>query len=127
MVPGCFLLDDASLCGEAHELRGAVEVQLLENVRAVSLDRGWADTEELGHLPVGMPLRDELEHFTFTRRQPIEWIAESPIGHATDIFVDQMVDDWRAEERATRRDHGHRPDEFRVRGVLQQVTLGASP
>src|SRR5512142_2954434 len=51
------------------QMRLAVELQLLERVRAVGLRRPRADTEAVGDLRARAPLRGEVEHLALAVRQ----------------------------------------------------------
>jgi hypothetical protein len=55
------LRDHATADGVEDDLRGVVQIQLLQDVGSVGLDRGRADGEEVGHLFVGVPFGDELK------------------------------------------------------------------
>jgi hypothetical protein len=64
-------LDEAAPDGVARELDAVAHAELLEHVRAVTLDGLLTDHEGLGDLPVVVSLGDQLDHLQLARGEGI--------------------------------------------------------
>ncbi len=62
------LTDEPLTYSIEDQLSGIVQVQFLQNMTAVRLDRVGADIESGGHFLVGFPLRDKLQDFSLATR-----------------------------------------------------------
>jgi hypothetical protein len=68
-------VENPRLVGEHDRLDAVAEVELLEDVRDVGLDRGVADVELLRDLQVGEAVCDQAEDFQFARGQLVELLG----------------------------------------------------
>src|SRR6266446_1320958 len=120
----CYLLHDPFTDGEADDLGGVVEVELLHDVLAVTLDGVDAEREDAGDLFVGLALGDELQDLALASREPRQRVLGGAAARVAEIAVEQDLRDRRAEVRAAARERLHRLDEVEVLGVLQEIALG---
>src|ERR1051326_1418804 len=77
--PHYSLRDDSLSHGIEDQLRYAVQVQLLQYMRAVGLDGRGADIEDGRRLFIGPPLRDELQDFAFPVRQQVVAVVQTAL------------------------------------------------
>ncbi len=91
----------------------------------MGLDRGLADEERAGDLPVGLARRDEVEHLGFARRQVgiggIGGPSSGRSGGRTDGSGQQPLLDLRVEHGLAGRGGQHGPADLGPGGVLGQV------
>src|SRR5437660_364512 len=81
----------------AGQLDAVAHAELLEDVRAVAIDRLLADHQGLGDLPVGVALGHELDDFGLARRQQVTRLLA--VARSSQVVVDQRGDRARVQER----------------------------
>src|SRR5215217_1544784 len=64
-------LDEAAADGVARQLDAVAHAELLEDVRAVTLDGLLADEQQVGDLLVGVGLGDQLDDLLLARRERV--------------------------------------------------------
>ena len=107
--------DHATTHGVQHDLGGVVHVELLQDVRAVRLDRDRADREQFGNLFVAVSFGDQLEDLPLALGQRVEAIGHAFLGQVPDVVVEHHFGDHGAEERLAGRDGGHAANQTRCR------------
>src|SRR3954447_23762623 len=81
----------------AREIHAIAHLELLEDVRAVAIDRLAADYEHARDLVAGVPLGDELDDLDLARRQRVERLSV-PAPGAIQIVTHQRADGSGVEE-----------------------------
>src|SRR5262245_23851728 len=110
--------DDAAADGVAYELRRAVHVQFLEDVRTVRFDGGGAHRQYVRNFLVAVSLGDQLKDLALAFRQRFEPIDDPLAGEMADVIVAHDVGDRRTEKRFAGRHCFYRANQVGVRGIL---------
>src|SRR4051812_23043377 len=107
-----------------RQLDAVAHAELLEDVRAVRLDRLLADREDLGDLAVRVALRDELHDLLLARGERVldERLARAG---ALGVVADESALGARVEERLAAHRRAARLDEVAVGHGLEDVARGA--
>src|SRR5712671_2662880 len=77
--------------GTNSSLSTVRDTELGEDVHDVDFDCAYTNSQVVGNLPVGLSLREQLQHFTLTGRQP-------PGGQF-------LLDSWIASQALKQSDH----------------------
>src|SRR5437867_1366729 len=86
-------LEDPRLVGEHDCLDAVAEVELLEDVGDVRLDRRLADVELLRDLPVREAAGDQARDISFALTEVIEFLRRRGTGRAGEL-LDHPSRDW---------------------------------
>ena len=71
-------VNDAVTKGEADELAGAMEIQLLHKATAMRFDSVNTQVEGVRYLFVGLAFCDVLQNFAFAARQQVDRVRDVP-------------------------------------------------
>jgi len=102
-----------------------VEVELLQNVPAMGLDRMGTQAENRGDLFVGLALRNQLQDLALARGQEVVGILHFLFADLTNVIFQQHFADHGAEARLTFGNGADRADEVGLRGIFQDVSARA--
>src|SRR5437588_1582497 len=81
----------------AGEFDAVAHAELLQDVRAVAIDRLLADRERIRDLPIGIALGDELDDFGLLRGEKVSRLLT--VAHGLQVGSDQRGDGSRIQER----------------------------
>src|SRR5580692_6402779 len=113
--------NDAFANSVQHEFRRIMQVQFLQNVAAMSLDRVGANVESRRHFLVCFPLGQKLEDLSLTARKQIIGIRGTFLLENTDVVLRQDTAYLRAEKRLALRNRLNGTDQIGGGRVLQQI------
>src|SRR4051812_7067900 len=91
-------LDEPAAYGIERQRDAIAQVELLEHVVPVALDRVDADREDVGDLAAGVALGDQLYHLALARAQLLSR-CELAALHAPEIVAHERADRLRVQER----------------------------
>lgn len=114
-------LHEAVLDGETHDVRTGPEPELLQNVRAVRLDRFLADEEPPGDFGVGVSESDEADHLALPLAQPFGGLSGGAPSQGGDRSV-EGVREGRRDDAAAAMHRTNRINQLGGQRPLQHVS-----
>ena len=91
--------NDAFANSVEHELGGIVQVQFLEDVTAMSLDRVGADVQSCCHFLVRLPFGQKLQDLSLAARKQVIAIDRASLLENADVVLSQDAAHFRAKKR----------------------------
>src|SRR3954451_6189564 len=107
-----------------RELDAVAHPELLEDVRAVALDRLLADDEHLRDLVVGVRLGDELDDLLLAWRERVAR-RRLPPARALEVLAHERAHRAGVQKRLAAHRGAHRLDDVAIGGGLEHVARGA--
>src|SRR5579871_638128 len=102
-----------------------MEVQLLEDVLAMTNDRRRAEIQDVSNVFIRLPLGKELQNLSFPPCQQVIAVFNVLLLEEPHVVIGQNTAHFWAEERFALTDGPHRVDNFRFRGTLQDIAARA--
>src|SRR4051794_33893163 len=116
--------DETAANGVAREIHSVAHAQLLEDVRAVAVDRLAADEQDRGDLVARMAFRDELDHLELAWSERIERGGVALAG-PLEMLADQRGHRSGVEEGLAAYGRPAGVDEISISGRLEHVARRA--
>src|SRR5580658_10628065 len=90
--------DDAFPDRVQNQFRSSVQIQLLENIAAVSLYRVEAQIQQRRHILVILALGQQLQYLALARREQLVTILHSALTHLAHVVFHEHLTDRGTEE-----------------------------